>query len=293
MDIVHHALIGGVGFSLLAGSDQEIAGTAFLAATVFPDLDVFFMFFGKRFYLKKHQGPTHSLILSPLFALLLSLPFIYLFGFESIFIIGALFGLWLHIFLDLANTFGISLFWPLTSKRYAFDAIFFIDLPAWIMTICFFALFYIFKSRVVFYGYISIFSQYILLKFLLHRHILSTLKSVLAIPSSNNPFEFFILDRVGTAIKTYQYNFLSKRMRNAKLFNPSPQEYEEMAKKSSVFNDLAEITKFLRITDISEDQEGTKIIARDLGIRNFGGKFGTTTLRFDKEGKLVHEMANI
>jgi membrane-bound metal-dependent hydrolase YbcI (DUF457 family) len=293
MDIVHHAMIGGVGFSVLASNNQEIAGAALLGATVFPDLDAFFILFGKRFYLRKHQGPTHSLILSPLFAFLLSLPFMYFFGFDVSLIVASLFGLWLHAFLDLTNTFGISLFWPLNSKRYSYNAIFFIDLPAWIMTIGFYAFFYFFKTRIIFYMYISLFSFYVLCKFLLHHHIQSTLQCELAVPSSNNPFEFFILEKTGASVKTYQYNALSKRITNTELYDAPPKEYEQMASKSQVFRDLAGITKYLYITNISQDREGTTIVARDLGVRNFGGKFGTTTLRFDGQGKLIDEMANI
>ena len=66
-----------------------------------------------------------------------------------------------------------------------------------------------------------------------------------------------------------------------------------MAQKSQVYNDITGITKFLRITDISDNEEGTTIIARDLGIRNFGGKFGITTLRFNREGDLISEVADI
>jgi membrane-bound metal-dependent hydrolase YbcI (DUF457 family) len=293
MDIVHHTLIGGIGFSYLATNNQEIAGAAFLGASVFPDLDVFFMLLGKRFYLKKHQGPTHSLILSPLFALLLSAPLIYIFGFDPIVIVAALVGLWLHTFLDFTNTFGISLFWPLSSKRHSCNAIFFIDFYAWVITIAFYVFSQIFKLGAAFYIYISLFTLYVLLRFLLHSYAKLKLHCEFAIPSSINPFTFFILEAAGPSIKTYQYNIINSRIKNLKYFDPPPKDYEEMAIKSQVFNDLKSITKFLHITDISEDQGGTTIIARDLGVRNFGGKFGTTTLRFDSKGDLVDEMANI
>ena len=62
MDIVHHAFIGGAGFVALGAQQQELAGLGFLAGSVFPDLDVVLMAGGKRFYLKHHQGPTHSLL---------------------------------------------------------------------------------------------------------------------------------------------------------------------------------------------------------------------------------------
>ena len=69
--------MGGVGFAVLASGGHELAGVSFVAASVFPGLDVFFMIFGKKYYLKAHQGPTHSLLLSPIFALLLCFPVFY------------------------------------------------------------------------------------------------------------------------------------------------------------------------------------------------------------------------
>ena len=68
MDIVHHAAIGGIGALALASRDLEVAALAFVAASVLPDLDIAFMVGGKRAYLRNHQGPTHSLVASPLLA---------------------------------------------------------------------------------------------------------------------------------------------------------------------------------------------------------------------------------
>ena len=110
MDIVHHALIGGTGFLALSTADQELAGMAFVAGSVFPDLDVVFMAFGKRFYPRYHQGPSHSLLLSPLYALIIISPVLMSPGFLWPVYIAALFGLWLHVILDFTNTFGITLF---------------------------------------------------------------------------------------------------------------------------------------------------------------------------------------
>ena len=145
----------------------------------------------------------------------------------------------------------------------------------------------------IFYIYVGLFGSYILFKVILQRHTLFTLGCKIAVPSSTNPFEFFILEELDDGIKTYQYHLLKKQMKNPEYFDFPPKKYKHMARKSSVFNDISRITKFLHITNISEDEQGTTIIARDLGVRNFGGKFGTTTIRFDRQGELVDEVANI
>ena len=60
-----------------------------------------------------------------------------------------------------------------------------------------------------------------------------------------------------------------------------------------MFNDISHITKRLAITEVSEEADGLTINARDLAVRNFGGKFGQVTLKFNANGDLVHEVANI
>lgn len=66
-----------------------------------------------------------------------------------------------------------------------------------------------------------------------------------------------------------------------------------MAEKSQVFRDMREISKYLFITDATQGPSGTTLVAHDLGVRNFGGRFGKTVLTFDHDGGLVDEMAHI
>ena len=192
MDIVHHTLIGGIGFIAGVHDGNELAGAAFLAGSVLPDLDVFLMIFGKRFYLRNHQGPTHSLILSPVFAALIAIPLLYLSESNSTIVAAALLGLWVHIFLDWINTFGISLLWPVKRKRFSLNAVFFIDLPAWLITLGFYAHYFFWRNRGVAYVYGLIFSLYFFLRIMLYLYVRRKLDSTLIVPSSFNPFGFFV-----------------------------------------------------------------------------------------------------
>jgi len=53
------------------------------------------------------------------------------------------------------------------------------------------------------------------------------------------------------------------------------------------------IARAFHVTQVETGASGTTLVAQDLGVRNFGGKFGKTVLRFDSERRLVHEMAHI
>lgn len=295
MDIVHHALIGGVGFVALAAQQQELAGLGFLAGSVFPDLDVAFMAGGKRFYLRHHQGPTHSLPGALFYAALLAaLPALQL-GWDWALYAGLLAGLCIHVLLDLSNTFGIQILWPLSPRRFCFDAVFFIDTVAWGLTLGFFALTLsgAVPPGTAAIGYAALFVAYVVAKFILQRRTKRQLGVDFAVPTAFNPFGFLLFSKRNDKLKTATYNALTGNLSEEGELPEAAPEVSELARKSVVFRDMQAILRGLQITRAESSPEGTTVIAQDLAIRNFGGKFGRTELRFDTDGKLVHEMAHI
>jgi membrane-bound metal-dependent hydrolase YbcI (DUF457 family) len=295
MDIVHHALIGGAVCLTATAHGHELAGIAFLAASVFPDLDVFFMLLGKRFYLTHHQSVTHSLILAPLYGLLIAAVLAALLGWETLgpLFLGAWAGLAVHILLDWSNTFRISLLLPLRSNRYSLDAVFFVDSVAWTLTALFYLFYLLDGPQSYWFLYPLLFAGYFGLKWRLHHHIVKRLKPIHAIPSSLNPFEFFILEEDGQAFTGYLYNALTRAKRRKRTYPAAPAKSRQLASQSQVFNDMRHILRALHITDVAVDDNGTTITAEDIAVRNFGGRFGRTVVRFDKEDRLVDESANI
>ncbi|PCJ59974.1 MAG: hypothetical protein COA79_09210 [Planctomycetota bacterium] len=293
MDIVHHGAIGGIAMITLSVTGNEVAGAAFLAGSVVPDLDVFFMVFGKRAYLKNHQGPTHSLWVAPIIAGLLTFS-LWTFLVNPFFVFAmALLGLLYHILLDWTNTFGIGLLWPLKKTRYCKDAVFFIDLFLWCLTILFFGLVYFYQNIYIGIGYFVAFLIYVILKGQLHKHVCNELKCLYAIPSSLNPFSFYILENETNGVNTYIYKSLSKQKLKSKNYPLPSDEVLTLAEKSQVYKDIKKITKHLFITEVTTKENETLITARDLAVRNYGGKFATTKLHFDHKGLLLSEEANI
>lgn len=295
MDVVHHACIGGVGMLALGEQGQELAGLGFLAGSVFPDLDVAFMAAGKRFYLKRHQGPTHSLVLAPLYAAALAAIVVPGIGWQWTLYLGLLAGLAIHVALDLTNTFGIQMLWPLTGQRYCADAIFFVDLTAWLLTLGFFAVVVTggVAATPAALGYAALFAAYVAFKLALHRSTMRRTGAAVAIPSSWNPFAFFLLRRGGTGVETSRYDAIRAATCDVRLVEAPSEEIRGLASRSPVFNDMAGILRALHVTDVVRDPEGTTLVAHDLAIRNFGGRFGRTELRFDHGGRIVREVANI
>jgi len=295
MDIVHHAFIGGAGMVALGVQGQELAGLGFLAGSVFPDLDVVFMAAGKRFYLKRHQGPTHSLPLAPVYAALLAVVPALHAGFDWGLYLGILGGLCVHVLLDYHNTFGIQMMWPITRRRFCLDAVFFIDAVAWALTLGFFALVYLGGAAPgkAALGYAALFAVYVGAKLVLQRHVKKRLGVDIAIPSALNPFGFFLYTRRNGRIETAIYNALTGRTSRTRTMEEVAPEVIELARSSAIFRDMHSILRGLQVTRVEKDLAGTLVVAEDMAIRNFGGKFGRTELRFDTNGRLIHEMARI
>jgi membrane-bound metal-dependent hydrolase YbcI (DUF457 family) len=294
MDIVHHALIGVAGFQNAANEELFPHGTAFLFGSVFPDLDVAFMALGKRFYLKNHQALTHSLPLSPLYALLLASPLFLLEGFSWSLLLAALCGLWLHIALDWSNTFRLAPFAPFSYRRYSLDAIFFIDSVALTFTAGFYLLYSMVTAELwvtALYG--GAFLLYVLLKLWLQRWVKVKQRATIAIPSSLNPFAFYLLSEDVDGYYSRHFNTLTGRTSQPLHVARVEPEIMAQATKSPVFADMQHVCRALHIVEVERSDEGITLHAADIAVRNFGGRFGRTVLKFDPQGELVSEVANI
>ncbi|MDH3714330.1 MAG: metal-dependent hydrolase [Gammaproteobacteria bacterium] len=293
MDIVHHTLIGGAGYLIAAEHGQELAGAAFLLGSVFPDLDVVLMAFGKRFYLRNHQAISHSLPLSPLYALLLASPLLALVGMDWAILAGALLGLWLHVALDLTNTFRIALWSPFYDKRLSLDAVFFIDAIALCFTGLFYFAYLVLGWHPALYIYPAVFVIYIAAKFALQKHVKRKLECEFAIPSAFNPVDFFVLQRRPDSTLTFVYNALLGTRRDERDYAAPDQQAAELLRASTLYADMRRILRSLEVTQFQHLDDRIRIEAHDLAVRNFGGRFGRTRLEFDRSGKLLRESANI
>jgi membrane-bound metal-dependent hydrolase YbcI (DUF457 family) len=147
MDTITHAFAGALlGKGLFTSSRSQtpaehsqqstVAIFAVTAASAFPDIDVFYNNFAQDplGMLKYHRYVTHSIIMLPLWVLLLT-PIIRwgarLFGFSppsfSWTALATAVGIASHILLDLVTSFGTMIWSPLSRVRPAWDIIFIVD----------------------------------------------------------------------------------------------------------------------------------------------------------------------
>ena len=136
MDTLTHALSGALIARATAPKDapprslpRRVAAGFFAAAA--PDLDFVLAFVSPLVYLEQHRGPTHSVVLLPLWALLLSWLLAGILreprGWRALYGVTAL-ALGAHILGDLITSFGTIVFSPVSDGRYAWGTTFIIDL---------------------------------------------------------------------------------------------------------------------------------------------------------------------
>ena len=155
MDTITHGIVGALtGKALFAGADvpaglvgegarralsSPTARVAIVGCTlgaVFPDIDIFAgpLAHNPLAIMEWHRNITHSVVLLPIWALILTTVAIPLArwvkwkapGFGALWLIFAA-GLGTHIFLDLVTNFGTMVWSPLTYSRPAWDWIFIVD----------------------------------------------------------------------------------------------------------------------------------------------------------------------
>jgi inner membrane protein len=136
MDTLTHALSGALVARLVPKATRDTplspraAMLAGAAAAVFPDIDFALRLVDTLTYLNHHQGLTHSLLLWPLWSVLLAWACAWLarrrYSWRA-FLPPVAGGLAAHLLGDLVTAYGIQLFAPLSTRRYAGDLVFLFD----------------------------------------------------------------------------------------------------------------------------------------------------------------------
>ncbi len=136
MDTVTHVVLGAaVGGRLRPRTTTALKPVDYIfvtaVAAVFPDIDYLLFFVDPaRFLADWHQGATHSLVLMPGWAALLTLAFCaaprYRRDRRRVFLLSVA-ALFSHIFLDLLTVYGTQLFYPLSDTRYSAPLLYVVD----------------------------------------------------------------------------------------------------------------------------------------------------------------------
>lgn len=99
-------------------------------ASAFPDIDFILWFVGDLTYLNNHRGLTHSIIMLPIWALLLSMAFTWLwrgrYQWREFYGVSAI-GIGIHILGDIITAYGTMILAPFSMAKFALPTTFIID----------------------------------------------------------------------------------------------------------------------------------------------------------------------
>jgi inner membrane protein len=125
MDPITHVVIG-AGIYALSGGDLSLAQPTFLgcvAGSLIPDIDIVAKVRNDYYYLKHHRGSSHSLGGIIFLSIIVTAATALLYGgidFLPVFA-WAFAGAFMHVFLDIMNSYGAQILWPLSRKKYSFS----------------------------------------------------------------------------------------------------------------------------------------------------------------------------
>lgn len=138
MDTLAHgltgALIGYAGFRQRAGRPALWAS---LVASQFPDFDIVLMFISGETYLRWHRGPTHSLLLLPLWSALIAWTVWELSGRRHgrVLYAATFASMLAHIGMDWITSYGTMLLSPLSDRRFELSWVFILDVYVWALLV--------------------------------------------------------------------------------------------------------------------------------------------------------------
>ena len=294
MDIVTHALIG----SVAAAGTLEIHpafSVGLVLGNVAPDLDAFSRVAGKQAFLRFHQTYTHSV---GAIGLVVGLALTLIFVGEPVWaelVSGLAIGMAMHVGLDLTNSYGVRCLWPLSSKRFALDWIFFIDAMILAYTFIAAAIVALLINNQAALFWVSIIYVAGLAMMVAARGWLAKrarafvcrsqvpTASVSIIPTTWSPRKFLICrDRGENALLSALDGFTGAEL-DEKILPVFDKSLPESVSQSREWTIMRELSSFYHAIEM----DGETFVCRDLRIRNFDTRFGTLTVRVNDSGEVI------
>lgn len=131
MDPITHAVVG-LSIAVLLGEPISLSNPAIIgcvAGAVIPDGDIIMQMKGDYVYLKNHRGLSHSIPAMFIYAAFITGVLWFILGSLPIWkvLFFSLIGCFSHIALDITNSYGAQILWPLSKRRFTLDLLLIYD----------------------------------------------------------------------------------------------------------------------------------------------------------------------
>lgn len=288
MDIVTHAGIGLIAASPFLADRPELA-VGIVAGSVLPDLDAFCRLANKTVFLQLHQSWTHAFFMQLAFSIGLGAATT-LFGWNGIEVgAGLLAGLIGHSLLDLTNTYGVAWLIPFSRRRSCLEWVLFIDLVVLAGTAATLALvipLWLRHGEVPLQyamAFLAGLCAYIVIKAVLRTRagrFCPQAKSL--VPSALVPWRFFGTERrERTTISLFRVNALTGTRSIIDEVPVLDESFLEVLTGVAEFRLMRELSPEYHVVAAKQDGPETRVLCRDMRMRNFGTRFGDLEVWLD------------
>jgi membrane-bound metal-dependent hydrolase YbcI (DUF457 family) len=293
VDIATHAGIGLIAASPFLSNRPELA-LGIVAGSVLPDLDAFSRLGNKRAFLQFHQTWSHAVPVQAAVSVGVGAVTAWLGG-NGIELGGGLFaGLLVHSLLDLCNTFGVALFAPFSRRRFCLEWVFFIDavvLAATAVTLALSGPVW-FREGAVPVHYAAWFFVFLMTYFLgkgalrnRAQKFLYSSKSL--VPSALVPWRFYGTRSDRETVEVLQTNAVTGAQRVLARSRTFDGDYSSTLEALPEFRSMQELSPAYHVIQAEALGSETRLLCRDMRMRNFGTRFGDLEVWLDTNQKVL------
>ena len=293
MDIVTHAGIGIVAASPFLGDRPELA-LGIVAGSVLPDLDALCRLRDKTTFLRAHQTWSHALPVQLIFSAVVA--FVAgVFGWPWIQVgAGLLLGFLGHSLLDLSNTYGVAWLAPFSRRRFCLEWVFFIDVVVLgSLAIAGTLIVRLWLRRgdvpgtcaLAFFGFLI---SYFLAKGVLRKRAgVFCPESKSLVPSASVPWRFYGTQRLQHSVASFHVNAITGACRTTGEVPVLDDSFVATLNDVPEFHLMREISPEYHIVKASPENGGTRLLCRDMRVRNFGTRFGDLEVWLDSNRRVT------
>ncbi len=300
MDPVTHAILGVVLSSPVASTHPE-AAAAFMLGSILPDLDATSRVFGKRAFLHAHQTYTHSpaviVAIGVAFGAALAATGIRA-PYAPLALVAAML---LHSFMDVTNTYGITVLAPFSHRRTSLDWIFFID--AFVLAVSVPAAGYVgwvwSQGREVGWFvpgiYALVLAAYWGAKAVLHCRAvqLSPAATVSLVPSALIPWEFLGTAKDGAVARLFKLDARTGALSDDGTREILDEAWSHLLEALPEYRLMRSVSNAYHVVEATAKPDGSELLCKDLRTRNFGGRFGELRVLLASDGAIVRAYFNV
>lgn len=207
MDPITHAVVG-LSIAVLMGEPMSASNPAIIgcvAGAVIPDGDIIMQLKGDYAYLKNHRGLSHSIPAMLIYAASLAGILWLVFGSLSIWkvFIFSLLGCLSHIALDITNSYGAQVLWPLSKRRITLDLLLIYD--PMLIGLCLLILLPATRSFIP-----PIITVFLFLTYLIQRHLMKNMAKKIAYENLGSKYDSVYFRIMPSMIGLIKWHFILK-----------------------------------------------------------------------------------